>query len=301
MRSLKLLTPILCLLALLVAIIPTHASEGLWRAPDSIPGYPPVGGVNLDPRPPKGAEWSWVDRAEGIWTHTMMRYIDEWKGKKPIFNYYIVSKCPDEDTNEVYRWHITRAIIRLIRYRDKFVELYPQFSYLLKLKIQLSDGPLDDNVFNIPIYIPNNCVGGRASYGYFFEAIELNFPAAAFHEMIHTLGAGHIIYGSDVYYSFQTIWGETGDIGENTLTWYALALSWSWLHFYDVHPGLVREDFASKLQLNLKYKAEIASSEKYFVITYRVTAKDVLESGIAVRPINTYFKIELKEELSSRY
>jgi len=294
MSSLKLLAPILCLLALLVAIIPTHASEGLWRAPDSIPGYPPVGGVNLDPRPPKGAEWSWVDRAEGIWTHTMMRYIDEWKGKKPIFNYYFVSKCPDEDTNEVYRWHITRAINRLIRYRDKFVEMYPQFSYLLKLKIQLSDGPLDDNVFNIPIYIPHNCVGGRASYGYFFEAIELNFPAAAFHEIIHTLGAAHIIYGSDVYYSFQTIWGETGDIGENTLTWYALALSWSWLYFYDVHPGLVREDFASKIQANLKYKAEIASSEKYFVITYRVTAKDVLESGIAVRPIDTFFKIELK-------
>jgi hypothetical protein len=122
----------------------------------------------------------------------------------------------------------------------------------------------------------------------------LNFPAAAFHEIIHTLGAGHIIYGSDVYNSFQTIWGETGDIGENTLTWYALALSWSWLRFYDIHPGLVREDFASKIQANLKYKAEIASSEKYFVITYRVTAKDVLESGIAVRPIDTYFKVELK-------
>jgi hypothetical protein len=294
MSSLKLLAPILCLLALLVAIIPTHASESLWRAPDSIPGYPPVGGVNLDPRPPKGSEWSWVDRAEKIQTSTIMFFDDGWKGKKPIFNYYIVSGCPDEDTNEVYRWHITRAINRLIRYRDKFVEMYPQFSYLLKLKIQLSDGPLDDNVFNIPIYIPKNCISGPASYGYGFRAIELNFPAAAFHEMIHTLGAGHIIYGSDVYYSFQTIWGETGDIGENTLTWYALALSWSWLYFYDVHPGLVREDFASKIQANLKYKAEIASSEKYFVITYRVTAKDVLESGIAVRPIDTFFKVELK-------
>jgi hypothetical protein len=207
MPSLKLLIPALCLLALLVAMIPTHASENLWRTPDSILGYPPRIG-NLDPRPPKGAEWSWVDRAEGIRTFTMMHYIDEWKGKKPIFNYYLISKCPDEDTNEVYRWEVNHAINWLTHYRDKFVEMYPQFSYLLKLKFQLSDGPLDDNVFNIPIYIPNNCIGGRVSAGYFFEAIELNWPAATFHEMIHTLGAGHIIYGSDVYYSFQTIWGR---------------------------------------------------------------------------------------------
>jgi hypothetical protein len=294
MHSLKLLTPIFCLLALLVAIIPTHASEGLWRAPDSIPGYPPVGGVNLDPRPPKGAEWSWVDRAEGIWTFTMMHYNNEWKGKKPIFNYYLVSKCPDEDTNEVYRWEVSYAISKLTRYRNKFVELYPQFSYLLKLKFQLSDGPLNDNVFNIPIYIPRNCIEGPVSAGYFFESIELNYPAATFHEMVHTLGAGHLIYGSNVYYSFQTVWGWVADIGDHTLTWYALALSWSWLRFYDVHPGLVREDFASKLQLNLKYKAEVASRETYFVITYTVTAKDALESGIMVRPLDTFFKIELK-------
>jgi hypothetical protein len=294
MPSLKPLTPALCLLVLLVAMIPTHASEGLWRTPDSIPGYPPVIGENLDPRPPKGAEWSWVDRAEKIQTSTIMFFDDGWKGKKPIFNYYIVSGCPDEDTNEVYRWHITRAINRLIRYRDKFVEMYPQFSYLLKLKFQLSDGPLDDNVFNIPIYIPKNCISGPASYGYGFRAIELNFPAAAFHEIIHTLGAGHIIYGSDIYYSFQTIWGETGDIGENTLSWYALALSWSWLYFYDVHPGLLREDLASKLPTNLKYQTRIRNFEKYSMISYTVTAKDALESGIMVRPINTYFKVELK-------
>jgi hypothetical protein len=294
MSSLKLLVPIFCLLALLVAIIPTYASESLRRAPDSIPGYPPVGGVNLDPRPPKGAEWSWVDRAEKIQTSTIMFFDDGWKGKKPIFNYYIVSGCPDEDTNEVYRWHITRAINRLTRYRDKFVEIYPQFSYLLKLKFQLSDGPLDDNVFNIPIYIPKNCISGPASYGYGFRAIELNFPGAAFHEMIHTLGAGHIIYGSDVYYSFQTIWGETGDIGENTLTWYALALSWSWLYFYDLHPGLLREDLASKLPMNLKYQTRIRNFEKYSMISHTVTAKDALESGIMVRPLDTFFKLELK-------
>jgi hypothetical protein len=70
--------------------------------------------------------------------------------------------------------------------------MYPQFSYLLKLKLQLSDGPLNDNVFNIPIYIPKIALK-EASYGYFFEKIELNSPGAAFHEMIHTLGSAHLI------------------------------------------------------------------------------------------------------------
>jgi hypothetical protein len=88
--------------------------------------------------------------------------------------------------------------------------------------------------------------------------------------------------------------GGIWDIGDNTLSWYALALSWSWLRFYDVHPGLVREDFASKLQMNLKYKTELKAVKTYFVITYIVTAKDALESGIMVRPFDTFFKIELK-------
>jgi hypothetical protein len=78
------------------------------------------------------------------------------------------------------------------------------------------------------------------------------------------------------------------------LSWYALALSWSWLRFYDTHPGLIREDFASKLQMNLKYKTAVASRETYFLIKYIVTAEDALESGIMVRPLDTFFKIELR-------
>ena len=70
----------------------------------------------------------------------------ELKGKKPVFNYYLISECPDEDTNEVYRNEVRTAINRILYYRNKFVEIYPQFSYLLKLVLQLSDGPLNDSV-----------------------------------------------------------------------------------------------------------------------------------------------------------
>jgi hypothetical protein len=297
MPSLRMLTLAFCLLVLLVVVIPTYASESLWRTPDSIPGYPPVTGKNLDPRPPKRTEWSWVGRAENILTATDMLFFvlsEEWKGRKPVFNYYLVSECPDEDTNEVYRQAVRESIEKITRYRNKFVEMYPQFSYLLKLKLQLSDGPLNDNVFNIPIYIPKNCVGGPVSYATLFKKIELNYYAAAFHEIIHTLGSLELYYDSAPYYSFQTAWGQIWDIGDNTLSWYALALSWSWLRFYDTHPGLVKEDFASKLQTNLKYKTVVADRETYFLIRYIVTAKDALESGIMVRPIEAFFRIELK-------
>jgi hypothetical protein len=223
-----------------------------------------------------------------------MGFTEEWKGRKPIFNYYIVSECPDEDTNEVYRWEIISAIEDITRYRNKFVEMYPQFSYLMKLKLLFSDRPLNDNVFNIPIYIPKNCIQGGYSYGTWFREIGLNSPAVAFHEMIHTLGSSELFYDREPYYSFRTAWGWVRDIGDNTLSWYTLALAWSWLRLYDAHPGLVREDFASKLQMNFKYKAYVENFEKWFWITYVVTAKDALESGIMVRPIDAFFKIELK-------
>jgi hypothetical protein len=112
--------------------------------------------------------------------------------------------------------------------------------------------------------------------------------------MMHTLGSSEIFYDSNPYYSFRTVWGPTGDIGQNTLSWYALALAWSWLQFYDAHPGLIREDFAQKLQMDLKYKTSVANRETYFGILYIVTAKDALESGITVRPIDAFSKIELK-------
>jgi hypothetical protein len=235
-----------------------------------------------------------MDRAEKIWTAALMVFIEEYKGRKPIFNYYIVTECPDEDTIEVYRQELKISIYMVTRYRNKFVEMYPQFSYLLKLKLQLSDGPLNDNVFNIPVYLPRDCVEPRASYAGLFRRIVLSTTGGAFHEMMHTLGSGHLVYGSNEYYSFQTAYGWIWDIGDNTLSWYGLALAWSWLHFHDVYPGLVREDFASKLQLNLKYKTEVRSGENYYHIKYFVTAKDALDSGIMVRPFDTYFKIELK-------
>jgi hypothetical protein len=112
--------------------------------------------------------------------------------------------------------------------------------------------------------------------------------------MIHTLGSLELYYDSAPYYSFQTAWGWILDIGDNTLSWYALALAWSWLRFYDTHPGRVEEDFASKLQMGLKYKTAVKSHETYFRITYIVTTKDALESGITVRPLDAFFKIELK-------
>jgi hypothetical protein len=46
--------------------------------------------------------------------------------------------------------------------------------------------------------------------------------------------------------------------------------------------------------MNFKYKAYVKNFEKWFWITYVVTAKDALESGIMVRPIDAFFKIELK-------
>jgi hypothetical protein len=294
MPSLKLLTLVLCLLSLLVVLVPSNASGVPWRTPDSIPGYPSEDFRRLDPRPPQGAEWSWVDVAENIKTATLMFFHERWKGRKPIFNYYIVTECPDADTIEVYRQELRISIDMVTRYRDKFVEMYPHFSYLLKLKLQLSDGPLNDSVFNIPIYITASCVGGGRSTAAYFGDIRLYSPGAIFHEMIHTLGSGHLVYGSNEYYSFNTAWGKVRDIGDNTLSWYALALSWSWLRFYDAHPGLVREDFASKLQLNLKYRTEVENGEGYFKIRYYVTARDAIESGIAVRPFDTFFKIELK-------
>jgi hypothetical protein len=220
-----------------------------------------------------------------------MYFYEGWKGRKPIFNYYIVSECPDKETNEIDRQAIREAINRIMYYRDKFVEMYPQFSYLLKLKLQLSDGPLNDNVFNIPVHISSYCEYPY-SYGPYFEKIILGSARAAFHEMMHTLGSAHIHHDSKEYYRFRTPWGDVEDIGDNTLSWYALALSWSWLRFYDTHPGYVNEDFASKLQLNLKYRVEVDSNRGFFA--YYVTARDAIESGIAVRPFDTFFKIELK-------
>jgi hypothetical protein len=171
MSTIRFLIPILCLLVLLVAIALSSASQLPWRTIDSIPTYN-LG--SLDPRPPKGYEQEWLKRVNHIYTVAHMYFYEDWKGRKPIFNYYIVSQCPDEETNEIYRETIRRAINDIMRYRDKFVELYPQFSYLLKLKLQLSDGPLYDSVFNIPIYVPSVCNESGlsvTSYAYYFEKI----------------------------------------------------------------------------------------------------------------------------------
>ena len=292
MASVKLLILVLCLLVLLLVMAPSGASQLPWRTFDSIPTYDLV---DEDPRPPKGYEREWLERSRHIWTEAYMYFYEEWKGRKPVLNYYLVSQCQDEETNEIYRETVRKAISYILRYRDKFVELYPQFGYLLKLKLQFSDGPLNDNVFNIPIYMVANCVGGGRSFATFFENIRLYRPGAIFHEMIHTLGTGHLVYGSNEYYEFKTVWGWVSDIGDNTLSWYALALAWSWLRFYDTHPGYVKEDFASKLQMNLKYRFSVYSDWGHSaIIKYSVTARDAEESGIIVRPFDTFFKVELR-------
>jgi hypothetical protein len=46
--------------------------------------------------------------------------------------------------------------------------------------------------------------------------------------------------------------------------------------------------------MNLKYKIAVKSGERFFLINYIVTAQDALESGIMVRPFDTFFKIELR-------
>ncbi|MFZ8856735.1 MAG: hypothetical protein ACO2O1_00605, partial [Candidatus Caldarchaeales archaeon] len=292
MASVKLLILVLCLLVLLLVMAPSGASQLPWRTFDSIPTYDLV---DEDPRPPKGYEREWLERSRHIWTEAYMYFYEEWKGRKPVLNYYLVSQCQDEETNEIYRETVRKAISYILRYRDKFVELYPQFGYLLKLKLQFSDGPLNDNVFNIPIYMVANCVGGGRSFATFFENIRLYRPGAIFHEMIHTLGTGHLVYGSNEYYEFKTVWGWVSDIGDNTLSWYALALAWSWLRFYDTHPGYVKEDFASKLQMNLKYRFSVYGDwGRSAIIKYSVTARDAEESGIIVRPFDTFFKVELR-------
>jgi hypothetical protein len=249
---------------------------------------------DLDPRPPKGYEKKWLEQSRHIWTEAYMYFYEDWKGRKPVFNYYVVSQCQDEETNEIYRQMIRKAIDSITRYRNEFVKLYPQFSYLLKLKLQFSDGPLNDNVFNIPILVPRTCLKSD-SYGYYFEKVDLGQPWYAFHEIIHSIGSFHLVYGSNQYYTFKTPWGWVEDIGDNTLSWYALALAWSWLRFYDTHPGYVKEDFASKLQMNLKYRFSVYSDGgRSAIIKYSVTARDAEESGIIVRPFDTFFKVELR-------
>jgi len=293
MASVKLQIPVLCLLVLLVAIAPSGASQVPWRTIDSVP-MTDYDLSDLDPRPPKGYQKKWLEQSRHIWTEAYMYFYEDWKGRKPVFNYYVVSQCQDEETNEIYRQMIRKAIDSITRYRNEFVKLYPQFSYLLKLQLQFSDGPLDDNVFNIPILVPRTCLKSD-SYGYYFEKVDLGQPWYAFHEIIHSIGSFHLVYGSNQYYAFKTPWGWVEDIGDNTLSWYALALAWSWLRFYDTHPGYIKEDFASKLQMNLKYRFSVYSDwGRSAIIKYSVTARDAEESGIIVRPFDTFFKVELR-------
>jgi hypothetical protein len=281
--------PSYALLAVLVmvflTIFPIQAAKAPWRGIDELPQYQYY--KNPDP-----AEW--VARSDEIKIETRMWFRDDWKGMRPIVNFYIGEGCDDPQGLAVYKREIQDAILYLMVYRDRFVEMYPQFSYLKKLKLQLTNGTIE-KALNVPIRIPSgNCYStARESWAGMFSLAVLNWPGAAFHEFVHVLGASHIYFRDESYYSFYTRWGWTGDIGINTITWYALALSWSWLYFYDGHPGATHEDYASKLPFKLKYRLNIYPGKDWVAYEYVVTAKDLLESGIEPRPISGVAELRL--------
>lgn len=285
---------------LIALVVHLSAGDSLWRSPSTLPGYPKL--------PEEGGEWKWLSYADKIFTASLMTYSDYYfKGKKPVFNYYIVSECKDEYVNRMYRAAIENAIMEIEAKKRRFVELYPQFSYMLKLKLQLSDGPINDNVFNIPVYVLKQCFGDR-TYATTFRSIHLMNPVHAIHEMTHTIGSNEFYYGPDPldpssatpYSAFLTAWGVTGDIGDNTLSWYALSLSWSWLYFYDVHPGYSETDYAAKLPFKVKYRTVTGggifeeSGMPYYHMAHVVTAKDLLDTGMEFRPLFPYQHLELK-------
>jgi len=238
--------------------------------------------------------WAWKSMAREVSTWSMMYFGEYWKGRRPLVNFYIRGdECRDPDALKVYRLYMEEAINYLTTYRDWFVENYPQFSYLKKLRLQLSNGTVE-KAFNIPVDIAEGCFAPGPTRG---EAGLLGFvwlagPGATLHEFTHALGAGEIEGPGGPYYSFHTLWGPTGGIGMNTITWYALALSWSWLYFYDEHPG-VAEDYASKLPSKPKYTMTLKSFNKFAFATYSVTLEDMLESGVIPRPARNVAELRL--------
>jgi len=271
------------LLALLSAA-PAETSAP-WRGVGETPGYAP-----WSPDP-----WEWRRREAEIWTVGVMYFGETWRGWRPLFNFYISGEgCRDPEALAVYRREILESIELLKAYRDWFVNNYPQFGYLGKLQLQLSNTTIE-KAYNIKIDITAGCAAHGASLGWILQRVFLTNPNSALHEFIHAIGAGEIYLGDSPYYSFYTPWGFTGNIGMNTLTWYALALSWSWLAFHDEHPGAAGADYASKLPTKLKYTVKSVGSRDMGVeiYSYRVTARDMMESGVVPRPARGLAELRL--------
>jgi len=271
-------------------------TKASWRSTEELPGYP----YRDEPDP-----WAWERMSREIWTHSLMVFGEYWRGMKPLVNFYIVGVgCRDPDALKVYRKYVEEAIAYLAAYRDWFAENYPQFSYLKKLRFQLSNGTVE-RALNIPVEIVEGCSSDRPSWATMLIRVKLTMPGTAFHEFTHALGADEICRGGlsrlfceSPYYSFYTLWGWTGDIGANTLTWYALALAWSWLYFYDEHPGTPSDDYASKLPAKLKYfvHAGRTQDETFGTVEfyhYIATVSDLLDSGLIPRPARNVAEFRL--------
>ena len=286
-------------IALLLAATPEASAEAgaRWRSAEELPGYP----YRDEPDP-----WAWRRMAREIGTAALMDFGEHRRGMRPLVNFYIVGDgCRDPDALKVYRKYVEDAIAYLAAHRDWFVENYPQFSYLKKLKFQLSNGTVE-RALNIPVEIAEGCYSDRASTARQLVRVRLTSPGPAFHEFTHAIGADEICLGGfperceSPYYNFYTLWGWIGDIGMNTITWYALALSWSWLYFYDEHPGTASDDYASKLPSKPKYTAlytnkfytEIFGTEVE-LYNYVVTLQDMLESGVTPRPAHNIAELRL--------
>jgi hypothetical protein len=194
-------------IALILATTPESSAEiGVpWRSTKELPGYPYQ---DQDP-------WNWKNLARLIGTDSLMDYGEHRRGMRALVNFYVVEGgCDDSDALRVYRTYMEDAIAYLTAYRDWFVENYPQFSYLKKLKFQISNGTVE-KALNIPIEITKGCIGGT-SVTEVLRRIWLRNPATAFHEFVHALGAGEICVISwegglpkrcdTPYYQFYTLW-----------------------------------------------------------------------------------------------
>jgi hypothetical protein len=290
-------------IVLLLADAPEASAEMdlPWRSTRELPGYPYW---SEDP-------WAWKNSASRIGTAAYMDFGEHRRGMRPLVNFYVEKGgCNDPEALKVYRRYIEDAVAYLAAHRDWFVENYPQFSYLKKLRFQISNSTAE-KALNIPVKITEGCVADRPSVARMLVRVWLRHPDAAFHEFVHAIGAHEICIIAwegglpteceKMYYYFYTLWGWTGDIGENTLMWYALALSWSWLYFYEEHPGPAGADYASRLPSKPKYShlytrkfyTEIFGTEVE-IYGYVVTLKDMLESGVIPRPARGVAELRLK-------
>jgi hypothetical protein len=119
-----------------------------WRSTEELPGYPYR--KESDP-------WAWKGAASQIGTAAFMDFGEHRRGMKPLVNFYIVAGgCRDADALRVYKAYVEDAIAYMAAYRDWFVENYPQFSYLKKLRFQLSNTTVE-KALNIPIEIAYSC------------------------------------------------------------------------------------------------------------------------------------------------